>query len=967
MTNNRTTKLINSGLEKPDGIAIDWYTDKIYWTDGEMMRIEVISLEMRYRKVLFWSELDQPRAIALVPHKQLMIWTDWGDSPCIERASMDGAQNTRVTLVNDDIYWPNGITVDLEHELIYWVDGKLLFIDVMNLDGSNRKRVVKNLEYPQSITFSNNKLYWTDWKLTEILSYDITSNLTFMSIKPPDVPIAVRAWDSNVQPYGYNPCQNNNGNCSHLCLLSTKPQGFSCACPTGIKLISSTQCADGPQDMLFLVQRTQISRISLDSLDFTSFALPLDKIRNAIAIDFDPVEQFIYWTDAEIKAIRRGRMDGTGQMDIATTEVGHPDGLAIDYMARNVYWTDPIKDRIEVCRLDGSSRKVIIHDDLEDPRAIALAPTLGWMFWSDWTDVRPKIERANLDGTERVVLISDNLGWPNGIALDIETQKIYWCDAKKRKIEEISMNGSGRREVLGGERIAHVFGLSILGEYLYWTDWQRRSIERANKINGSDQLVVVDQFPDVMGLKVTRLNEINGTSRCSLNNGGCSNLCFNRHTDYVCRCSIDQELQRDLKTCYTPEAFLLFSHWEERKSKVIGRISMDFNYGNHNHIIIPFKNVVDLHGLDMHVADKRIYWTNQKKKCVMRAFINGSDIQRVVESSLIQPDGIAVDWIAQNIFWTDSEANRIEVSRLDGTSRRILLWKGVIEPKYIVLEPVRGYMYWTEIAADSIKRAAMDGSEIGTIINDANQATGLTIDTVTHRLYWACKAKRGVIESADWDGQNRNNLISLGADHIINAITIYDKYLFWSDYTTGDLHRIDKVTGQNDTLIHTGLQYMDNLLAFNPSRQIGSNPCSINNGNCSHLCLALPAPRIMTCACTTHFKLDVDNRTCVAPRNFFIFSQKTTFGRLIPDSMDSPDAPIPVSENGKNIRAISYDPLTQYIYWIEAKSHHIKMSNLTHSQIFIDNGPNPYDLALDPVGRVLYWTCSESNTINITR
>ena len=31
-----------------------------------------------------------------------------------------------------------------------------------------------------------------------------------------------------------NPCQKNNGGCSHLCLL--KPNGFACACPTGIAL-----------------------------------------------------------------------------------------------------------------------------------------------------------------------------------------------------------------------------------------------------------------------------------------------------------------------------------------------------------------------------------------------------------------------------------------------------------------------------------------------------------------------------------------------------------------------------------------------------------------------------------------------------------------------------------------------------------------------------------------------------------
>ena len=36
---------------------------------------------------------------------------------------------------------------------------------------------------------------------------------------------------------GQNPCNSTlNGGCSHLCLLNT--HGRSCACPTGVKLLS---------------------------------------------------------------------------------------------------------------------------------------------------------------------------------------------------------------------------------------------------------------------------------------------------------------------------------------------------------------------------------------------------------------------------------------------------------------------------------------------------------------------------------------------------------------------------------------------------------------------------------------------------------------------------------------------------------------------------------------------------------
>ena len=44
----------------------------------------------------------------------------------------------------------------------------------------------------------------------------------------------------------------------------------------------------------------------------------------------------------------------------------------------------------------------------------------------------------------------------------------------------------------------------IAGDYIYWTDWQRRSIERINKQRGDNRTVIIEQLPDLMGLKAVR-------------------------------------------------------------------------------------------------------------------------------------------------------------------------------------------------------------------------------------------------------------------------------------------------------------------------------------------------------------------------------------------------------------------------------------------------------------------------------
>ena len=71
-TNRKAEDVISVGLRRPEGLAVDWVTKKLYWTDlrdadGETNRIEVSNLDGSQRKVLFWENLEQPRAIALDP------------------------------------------------------------------------------------------------------------------------------------------------------------------------------------------------------------------------------------------------------------------------------------------------------------------------------------------------------------------------------------------------------------------------------------------------------------------------------------------------------------------------------------------------------------------------------------------------------------------------------------------------------------------------------------------------------------------------------------------------------------------------------------------------------------------------------------------------------------------------------------------------------------------------------------
>ena len=91
-----------------------------------------------------------------------------------------------------------------------------------------------------------------------------------------------------------------------------------------------------------------------------------------MAVDYDPIEGKIYWTDVTLKLLARAFPNGSSVEVIADTDVITPDGLAIDYIGRILYWTDTGTSKLEVARLDGSFRKSLITTGIEKPRAIIL-------------------------------------------------------------------------------------------------------------------------------------------------------------------------------------------------------------------------------------------------------------------------------------------------------------------------------------------------------------------------------------------------------------------------------------------------------------------------------------------------------------------------------------------------------------------------------------------------------------------
>ncbi|XP_033739184.1 low-density lipoprotein receptor-related protein 6-like [Pecten maximus] len=109
-------EIAGEDVRTPEGIAVDWLYNHVYWTDVSPPKIEVMSYDGKLRRSLVTESLDKPRAIVVDPSQGWMYWTDWGNNPMISRCGLNGKH--RRLLVNEDIVWPNGLTIGLLSEIM---------------------------------------------------------------------------------------------------------------------------------------------------------------------------------------------------------------------------------------------------------------------------------------------------------------------------------------------------------------------------------------------------------------------------------------------------------------------------------------------------------------------------------------------------------------------------------------------------------------------------------------------------------------------------------------------------------------------------------------------------------------------------------------------------------------------------------------------------------------------------------
>lgn len=462
--------------------------------------------------------------------------------------------------------------------------------------------------------------------------------------------------------------------------------------------------------------------MSLDIDYQIDVVLPLPPISNAVAVDVDKRTGDVFWSDSVEDVIMRSSANGLTTEHIITESLDSVDGLTIDSIGRKIYWSDAGRHTIEVSELNGNHRRVLIWEELDSPRGIAVNYDSGYLFWTDWGS-NPKIERSSMDGEQRTKIVNQGVIWPNSLTIDTNRKLLYWADAQFKTIEYCDFNGNFRDKFLAD--LQHPYGLAISRNRIYWTDWKSKGLHEAD-LNTKVQKEIIKDLEGMMDVKVVEETSQPRPNVCGYENGHCSHLCLRTPNGYSCKCPTGQQMKPGSKTeCESlPKNYLLIA-----MRSGIGRIALDTT--DYFDVVLPIDGVHGAVVLDYHYENNMIFYADVNVDAIKSVNIeNPSETRTIVSSGLHTPNGIAIDWIANNVFWTDTGSKVIEVARLDGSSRKVILNKDLSDPRAMILYPKSGYLFWSDWSHHPrIERCYMDGTGRKIIVdNELGFPNGLAID-----------------------------------------------------------------------------------------------------------------------------------------------------------------------------------------------------------------------------------------------
>uniref|UniRef100_A0AAR2ILX0 EGF-like domain-containing protein n=1 Tax=Pygocentrus nattereri TaxID=42514 RepID=A0AAR2ILX0_PYGNA len=527
-------------------VAVDWVGRSLYWMDRVDGQINAVGLEGSEPVVIMYKDVEELQALALLPQKGLMFWSETGDEAQIGRAGMDGSD--RQVLVQDSVRWPVGLAVDSLKERLYWTDEQLRCIGSATLDGDDVK-LLQMMETPSPFSLSvfGDMVYWSDiHKGTIQRAHKVTGKQPQVLLNRPGLPLGLKestVFHPLLQPSVANPCESMN--CSHLCVLAPGLEGGVCKCPSELVLDEGGLVCHEPKDRTFLLllSPTAVTQVTLQSRDAgvglqdwpEHRRIDLPGVQELKKLDLVIQDKALYVWDAGRTSVGLFRVKDSGASQRGTLFSllnNMLTAMAVDWVTLNLYWSSSSQSGLWVTSAKGTETTLILQDEVRNASSITLQPVAGRMCFTNRVQLgRVQLECSYMDGQKRNVVWVDAVQ-PVSLSLSNEENRLYWADTSLGVVASVGVDGTAYKEIRTEEGLVT---FTLANKVLVWIT-RRGSTKCWFSNDQQGAMLWFEVKAEIVDVKAFSKPSQTGSNSCSISNGGCAQLCLPHPGGRTCLC-----------------------------------------------------------------------------------------------------------------------------------------------------------------------------------------------------------------------------------------------------------------------------------------------------------------------------------------------------------------------------------------------------------------------------------------------
>ncbi|VDI75100.1 Hypothetical predicted protein [Mytilus galloprovincialis] len=554
-----TNTTIINGLH--GATCIDYHYEKglIFWTDALDRHISVTGVKhnfLRKNEAIVKTNMGNINGMAVDWINDHIYWTD-ETFQSIQVVNLQGGN--RRTLIDYLIKKPMAIAVSPSDGILFFSDwGTNQRIERCGLDGKDREDIVEHVGLPFSLTID---ILRSEIKSAKFDGSSIKTVIKNSNYWPEVFGIAIHKDKVYWTNYKKGEILRTD---KYASLGVEKVFVNSSQAPFGLVVYDrNQQMTWGRNVKVLLTEKGTISCTDIDSGH--ADVLHVAATSNIVGIDYDYDQQMLFWTDhynyniyAYFLFFNDKITAGFGQKSLLPDFVYQPDSIAVDWIYKHIYWTDLLNRTIHVCTFYGAHRKTLVSNNLVYPDALALSPSDGLMFFSDSScSFGGKILRMAMDGSERKTIINKGVKAVYGIAVDHHSRRIYWTDVTLQTIKSATFDGTDIHTIITfttkSTSSPGPYGIAVFGDLIYWTNRKDRSVYTAHKYTGKNIAPFLTDLDNPKHIKIiSKESQKEGLNRCGENNGKCDHLCLPvpvtqlTPNGYSCVCSDDFLLEDDV-------------------------------------------------------------------------------------------------------------------------------------------------------------------------------------------------------------------------------------------------------------------------------------------------------------------------------------------------------------------------------------------------------------------------------------